>query len=98
MTNTNQKHYNTIEEIKEAHEKGGKGYFFKNSAFFNSVIYPEVYGGSLFITSEQEGGQIWDGERRYTVRKATDAGTIETASGFGEFKTHEDAKAAILNF
>jgi hypothetical protein len=51
-----------------------------------------VYG---FITSEQDSGGAWEGQRRYTVRKFDmDSGTLPI-SDFGEFDTLKQAKAFL---
>ena len=90
--------YYTIEDIKRVHEIERGGHFFTNEAkrFFNSKIYNEVYGFCFFVTSEKDGGLVWDGKRRYTVRAADDTGEIFTVGEFGEFATKRGAENKAL--
>lgn len=55
----------SIEEIQKASLESGSPFFSEESmATFKSVVYPEVYPGNYFITSEvmpgeQEGSRMW---------------------------------------
>ncbi len=75
--------YQTMDEIKEAHPK-----FFSVGAmdFFDSVVYPEVYSGCVFVTSEKFD---WETPRRYTVRIARGGlvGAMETDELFQAWST-----------
>ena len=79
--------YQTMDEIKEAHPK-----FFSVGAmdFFDSVVYPEVYSGCVFVTSEKFD---WETPRRYTVRIARGGlvGAMETDELFQAWSTKERA-------
>lgn len=97
--------YLTIEEIKEANRKLGGVWF--DQSFFNSIVHPEVYGGTYFISSEQdtygltiqgETHWAWNGERRYSLRKANPNGSISTVGGFGEFATLTEAQAMAREY
>lgn len=63
--------------------------------FFSSRILPTVYGGRIFVTSEQDTHEhgAWNGERRYTVRECVN-GEIKSRSEHGEFVSAHDAKYA----
>lgn len=76
--------YQTLDEIKEDHPK-----FFSAGAmdFFDSVVYPEVYSGCVFVTSEKFN---WETPRRYTVRIARE-GVLETDELFQAWPTKERA-------
>lgn len=72
-------------------------WFSKESmAFFNSKIHNTVYGGCIFISSEQDkspfGHRAWNGQRRYSVRVMDQTGGMWTWMGFGAFGTLLDAK------
>ena len=80
------------------------GYFFTKEAarYFGSRIAwdtltgitQELYG---FITSEQDDGGAWDGQRLYTVRGWTDKFGVLPLSEFGEFATLKEAKKYLQN-
>lgn len=91
------RYHHATDEWKEIITESG--YFFTKDAmkWFGSKVAwdsltkidAETYG---FITSEQDSGGAWDGERRYTVRKwERDSGTLPL-SEFGEFDTLKEAK------
>lgn len=81
--------YTTLESIKRANVAAGNHFFDADTLrFFRSRIAPGVIAGRLFITSEQfEDSTGERHERRYTVRVATDHGTIEDVSEFQQFAT-----------
>lgn len=81
--------YLTIEEIKEANADKG-GYWFSEGAlaFFNSIVYPTVYGGQWFISSEEPPM----GTRAYSIRVAMRNGDIGTVGEFMGYDTLEDAE------
>jgi hypothetical protein len=72
------------------------GYFFspETMRFFNSIVEPRVYGGRLFITSEQfvasDGTEF---PRFWTIRYASDDGEVGTFDAT-EYDTLEAADAA----
>jgi hypothetical protein len=75
------------------------GYFFTKSAmqWFGSrvawdtltAITHELYG---FITSEQDSGGAWEGQRRYTVRGWTKESGVFELSEWGDFETLKGAR------
>jgi hypothetical protein len=69
----------SIEEVKEANRKAGR-FFFSTATmqFFRSRIGGNLYGGAVFVSSEQPP----QGERRYTVRIALADGDIADIGGF----------------
>jgi len=70
----------TIDTIKANNLIAGRCFFSRETMrFFKSRVFPTVYGGKYFITSEIKP----DGEKRYTVREAIDGGkSIKTAAYF----------------
>jgi hypothetical protein len=78
-------------EIRRANRQLGH-YFFspETMRFFRSRVGREVIGGRYFVTSEQ-----FDevSPRLYTVRRANDDGSIDTASEFQGFTTGREARA-----
>lgn len=88
--------FRNITEIKKANKEAGHHFFDRDTVkFFGSVVYPEVYGGCYFITSEDNFDQT---ERRFTVRQADERGHIWTVWTFQEFTTKEQAREAIDSF
>lgn len=92
--------YTSINQIIAANEKRGHHFFDRDTLRgFGSRICPEIYQGRYFITSERDRGvstsygfmQAWGGERRYTVRRANDDGSIDTVGEFGQFPTKGQA-------
>lgn len=82
-----------IEEVIAVHEESG-GFFFspETMRFFGSEIDPVVRFGHFFVTSEQDSmGTAWGGERRWTVRRCDDDGSIDTVVEFGEFRSLDEA-------
>lgn len=73
-----------------------QGQFFDKATmkFFNSKIYPSVYGGKYFITSEQDRhGQAFGGKRVFTVREwDVETDRIRTIGTMGDFRYLEDAR------
>jgi len=93
--------FTSIEQIRYANRQLGHHFFDTDTLrFFRSRNGSTVYGGQYFITSEQDhdyGGSIgaaWDGERRYTVRRANADGSIETVGHFGQYGSRSGAAAA----
>lgn len=87
----------TIRQIRGANRAAGQHWFDPDTlAFFNSRIHQRVYGGRFFVTSERDDypNGAWDGERRYTVRRAEDDGTISTFGEFGQYPTAREAHSA----
>jgi len=90
--------YNT-NQIKELAQDCGS-HFFDSSAmrWFASPTHERVYGGRYFVTSEQhDGSEVWDGQRRYTIRSfeyADGRVTIDTVGDFGAYKTSAEAHRA----
>jgi hypothetical protein len=89
--------YASIDEIREANAQATRdgGYWFSDGAmaFFNSIVYPDIYHGRYFITSESYDGS--DAARAYSIRRANDDGTIDTVGEFQDYETREDAILAV---
>lgn len=94
--------FHTIEQIKQANRDAGN-HFFDPATMrgFGSRVAPGIYGGRVFVTSEQSpphgahgSGAPWGGERRYSVRVARPDGTIGNGSEFGEFDSLAQARRA----
>ncbi len=66
-------------------------HFFESATmrFFNSTIYPRVYGGRYFITGERYDELH---PERFTIRLALDNGHVNTVGDFQGFDTHADAE------
>ena len=88
--------WENITQIKRANKALGHHFFDRDAmTFFRSRVYPHVYGGRFFITSEQF--VAGDGEefpREYTVREARPDGTIDTVD-MPKFKALADATARV---
>lgn len=89
------KHWNSIHEIKAANKAFGK-FFFSPGAmrFFASIVYPRVYGGRFFVTSEKAPYE----PRKYCIRMATDEGDIETIGPFNELPSLSVARSIVRGF
>lgn len=84
--------YKTMGEIKRANKEKGGHWFSKDTlAFFSSMVYPTVYDGSFFITSEK----FEDHPRLYTIRQAKSNGDIVTVGEFQAYVSLEHAKDTI---
>lgn len=82
----------TIDAIKQANRDAGQHYFDADTMrFFRSRVMPHVYGGRIFVTSEQNG---YDHPRAWSVREAMPDGSIETIGEFQEYATGSQAKTA----
>lgn len=90
----------TIDEIVRRNRALGHNWFEPETRrWFGSRIHDEVYGDGFFVTSERDEragryGAAWDGERRYTVRRALPDGSITTVGTFGGYGTRAAAHAA----
>lgn len=85
--------FRNMRQIRRANaERGDRWFEPPTLRFFGSRVHDPIYGGRYFVTSEQDPqGQAFEGQRRYTVRKANDDGSIETV---GEFMEHASRAAA----
>lgn len=90
--------FKNMNEIKAANRAIGHHFFDADAMrFFLSRIEDggRVYGGRYFITSEQFEfrGELF--ERRYSLRRANDDGSIDTVFGqFQEWETLSEARKA----
>ena len=89
--------YSTITEIKKANRNAGQYWFSKDTLrFFDSRVEPKVYGGRLFISSEQfHGSDGYSDPRKYTIRLCDDEGHIQTVGDFQDHDDLEEVKEAI---
>jgi len=97
---TTQRTFDDIAHVKAANRNLGH-YFFERDTmrFFQTRIGSTLYGGRYFVTSERDEayGSIsaaWDGQRRYTVRRANGDGSITTVGEFGQYASSATANAA----
>jgi hypothetical protein len=82
--------FTNVTEIKRANRENGFHFFAPDTLrYFHSRTAPGVYGGRLFVTSEQFDD---DTPRAYTVRYAHDDGSIDDASPFQQFDTLDQAR------
>jgi hypothetical protein len=81
-----------IDTIRQRNRAAGQ-YFFSPGAmrFFDSIVYPEVYGGRYFITSERAPGF----KRKFTIREALDSGEIKTVGKFQQYSSHVHAVSVV---
>lgn len=88
----------SIEDIKSANAANGQYWFSPQSLkFFSSKIENKVYGGRLFITSEQfESSDGHKDPRRWSIRLTEDDGSIWTINGFQEYASKALAEVAVL--
>ena len=88
-------HFPSVGHIQDANDNNGF-YFFSPSAMrgFSSRIHNALYGGCVFVTSEQFSYRGHKEPREYRVRVAMKDGSIQSV--MGKFKTrssaHENAK------
>ena len=88
-------HFPSVGHIQDANKKGGR-HFFDPAALrgFRSRIHNALYGGCVFVTSEQFSFRGHKEPREYRVRVAMADGSIRSV--MGKFKTsasaHENAK------
>lgn len=83
----------TITEIRKANREAGYHFFSGETMnYWGSKIFPKIYRGKYFITSEP----TYDGRRRqYTIRKFfPESGHVGTAL-MHKFNTHAAAKEAV---
>ena len=93
--------FSSIEEIKTANKKLGR-FFFEPDTLkkFGSIIYPTIFWGRYFITSERDKGvmtsygwaQAYGGRRLYSVRRASDDGDISNVGDFCSFMSKRQAE------
>ena len=94
----------TIEQIIYKNRAAGHHFFDYNwMHFFNTRVHEDVVGRNCFVTSEcddlatfrDSAGnpvRVWNGERRFTVRRFNPADCqIESVSEFGQFATFDEA-------
>lgn len=82
-----------IGRIEEANRQAGQHFFEPATMrFFNSTVFPRVYGGRYFITSERLDEHH---PERFTIRVAFDDGSVQTIGEFRAFDSHEDAVLGI---
>jgi hypothetical protein len=82
----------TIAKIKSRNKSCGFHFFEKGAmGFFNSRVFPKVYGERFFLTSER-----FDSESPefFTIRIANPDGSIDTVSDFQQYRTKTTAAAA----
>lgn len=95
---TTERKFDDIAHVKAANRNLGHHFFERDTMrFFQTRIGSTLHGGRLFVTSERDdsyGAPAWDGQRRYTIRRANSDGSIHTVSGFGEYATSAAANAA----
>lgn len=89
----------TITTMKKRSKHMGRHFFDADSMrFFGSVIESEPTDDGIFITSEKDSmGIVWDGKRRYTIRKFDwETGEVDDVSEFGQYTTLNEAKEAMV--
>tara|TARA_Y100001938_G_scaffold147071_1_gene227460 strand:- start:547 stop:858 length:312 start_codon:yes stop_codon:yes gene_type:complete len=86
----------TIREVRALNKAQGYNFFSPDTLqFFNSIVAEDVFGGCVFVTSEQNG---YGNPRLYTIRAIQANGRIETLSDFQEFETLNQAIGEAQRF
>jgi hypothetical protein len=68
--------FKTIADVKSFNNMCGYNFFERGTMkFWKSIVYPNLYGGRFFVTSEQA---FADQQRYYTTRCIRDDGAIES--------------------
>lgn len=90
--------FETVSAIKALNARNGNHFFDRATMrFFSSKVLPYVYGGRLFLTSEQFTSSTWQCHpRRFTVRLARNNGEIETIGPFNELSKEQAQTLAKL--
>lgn len=84
--------YQFVSQIKYANKQAGYHFFDPETLqYFKSRIGTTVYGGNMFITSEQHDNS----PRMYTIRKIEDNGDITNIGEFQQYRTSAQATAAV---
>lgn len=85
--------YTNIREIKRANARSGAVWFDPDSLeYWGTIVFPAVYGGHYFVTSDQRRG---DNRRTYSVRRCDRDGRIWTVAGIcAEFPAFDDGPTA----
>ena len=83
-------HFPSVGHIQDANKNGGR-FFFEPNAMrgFRSRVHNALYGGCVFVTSEQFVFRGHKDPREYRVRVAMSDGSIRSV--MGKFKTRADA-------
>lgn len=88
-------HFPSVGHVQDANKNGGR-FFFEPNAMrgFRSRVHNALYGGCVFVTSEQFSFRGHTEPREYRVRVAMSDGSIQSV--MGKFKTranaHDNAK------
>ena len=81
--------------IIAANEAAGHHFFEPATMqFFNSTVYPRVFGGRYFITGERFDEHH---PEQFTIRVALDNGHVNTVGDFQGFDSHQGAEDAVIN-
>ena len=88
-------HFPSVGHIQDANKNNGRHFFSPNAMRgFSSRIHNALYGGCVFVTSEQFSFRGHKEPREYRVRVAMKDGSIKSV--MGKFKTranaHDNAK------
>ena len=83
-------HFPSVGHGQDANKNGGR-FFFEPNAMrgFRSRVHNALYGGCVFVTSEQFSFRGHTDPREYRVRVAMSDGSIQSV--MGKFKTRADA-------
>jgi hypothetical protein len=83
--------YTSVDEIRKANRAAGHRWFMpEEMECFHTTVYPVVYGGHYFVTSEREPDSQ---ETRFTVRYASDDGVVRSHGGFFAWASWGEAAA-----
>ena len=72
-----------LSSFVQKNQESGRHFFDKDAQqWFESIIYPQLYGGRYFVTSEQWVGSEAISPRKWTVRRANDDGGVDDIGPF----------------
>lgn len=84
--------FESMDDVRRANQQLGHHWFDADTLRgFKSRVGKTLYGGRYFISSENGGPHIWNGKRRYSVRRVNPNGSIDTVGEFGQFATGRQA-------
>lgn len=82
----------SISDVKQANKDNGNHFFSKDTmGFFDSIIYPYIYKGCYFITSEKGPYK----KRKFNVKLVNKNGSVNTIGKDGNFSNKDKARKFI---
>ncbi len=86
-------HFESIRQIEDLNRSVGQHFFDTDTLnFFNSKVFPHIYGGRFFVTRESYDGVEW-GSEKFTVRVAHADGSIGNVGKIQQYELYGQAVA-----